>query len=135
MLKIPSLSSLSHSLAAGLLLLTVATAQRGPLPGIPLVPPPVPHPALASQPLISEFPSLLAAASNAKVKVRQAKKQPRPDPSTHGIKKKGRDLKKAVARVKAMPWVRSLDVAASDARRLGKPILVLQTLGKLTGYA
>lgn len=58
-----------------------------------------------------------------------------PDPATVGVKKAGRDLKKAVAKVKALPWHKRLRDAKSKAKASGKPILMLQTLGEIDRLA
>jgi hypothetical protein len=70
-----------------------------------------------------------AAANNCQAKARQ------PDSATVGVKKAGRDLKKAVAKVKALPWHKRLGDAKSKAKASGKPILMLQTLGEIDRLA
>ena len=44
-------------------------------------------------------------------------------------------MKKAVRKVKALPWHKKLKDAKSKAAESGKPILLLQTLGDIGGYA
>ena len=127
-------SSLSPFVAASLLLLGTLAAQRGPLPGMPLVPPPVPHPALAGQPLMNGNGEM-AKAMLAAVTVRDAEQPPKPDPATSGVKVSGAALKRAVAKVKKMSWHESFRECELNARSTGKPILYLQTLGDLTGFA
>jgi hypothetical protein len=133
LLEDPSMKMpLSFALAAGLLL-APSTAQLTPLPGIPIVPPPVPHPALAAQPLIGDdAPAKRPAAKPVKV---EAHKKAPVDPATRGVKKKGRDLKKAVKKVKELSWLKKLDAATATARASGKPVLLLQTLGDISGFA
>jgi hypothetical protein len=60
---------------------------------------------------------------------------PRPDEATRGVKREGDELEKAVKEVKALGWHKSLGTAREEARSSGKPILLLQTLGDLTGFA
>jgi hypothetical protein len=60
---------------------------------------------------------------------------PQPDDATRGVKREGDELKKAVKEVKALGWHKSLGTAREEARSSGKPILLLQTLGDLTGFA
>jgi len=128
MLKLASLSSL---FAASLIFAGSLTAQLQRLPGIPIVPPPVNHPALVGQPLI-DTETARPRPRNVKVKTPKAVK---PDPSTSGVKVKGKALKSAVAKVKALPWNTKLTDALSKARKSGKPVLLLQTLGDIGGYA
>jgi hypothetical protein len=84
---------------------------------------------LAAQPLFddgSSSPSSGAVGS---------KNITKPDPATSGVKKKGTALRKAVAKVKALPWNKRLKDAQTKARQSGKPILMLQTLGEIGGLA
>lgn len=129
MMKLASLSSL---LAASLVFAGSLTAQLQRLPGIPMVPPPVNHPALAGQPLIGNDTT---APRPRGVKVRPAPKAVKADPSTMGVKLKGKALKAAVKKVKALPWNKRLATAKTKAKQSGKPILLLQTLGDIGGLA
>lgn len=97
-----------------------------------MVPPPVNHPALAGQPLIGNETSKPRPRG---VKIKTAPKAVKPDPSTSGVKIKGKALKKAVAKVKALPWNKKLGTAKSKAKKSGKPILLLQTLGDIDKFA
>lgn len=126
------LSSLSAALAAGVLLVGALAAQRARLPGLPMTPPPVPHPALARQPLIGGDALSNPLAVALAVKAAEA---PKTDPATSGVKLKGRALERAVDRVKQMSWRDSYRECELNARSTGKPILWLQTLGDLTGFA
>lgn len=129
------LASLSPLLAAGLLFAGSLSAQLQRLPGIPVVPPPVNHPALAGQPLIGNETT---KARPRGVKVRPAPKATKPDPSTSGVKIKGKALKAAVKKVAALPWnkgKRGLQAALSKAKKSGKPVLLLQTLGDIDKFA
>ena len=138
MLKLSSLTkTLFVGLATGLLLVGSAQAQRGSpaVPaarsparvgsaGLPSVRPPADHPALAGQPLV-DIGKLANVAMRKAVEV---------VPETRGVKKAGLDLKKAVTRVKALDW-HKLDKAEAEAANGGKPILLLQTLGDIGGFA
>ncbi|MEO2006888.1 MAG: hypothetical protein ABGY41_22645 [Candidatus Poribacteria bacterium] len=129
MLKLASLSSL---LAVSLVFAGSATAQLRRLPGIPLMSP-VNHPALVGQTLIGNETTKSRPRG---VKVKAApKKVVKPDPSTSGVKLKGKALKNAVKKVKALPWSKKLSIAKSRAKKSGKPILLLQTLGDIDGFA
>jgi len=103
------------------------SAQMPRLPGLPVVSPPVDHPALAGQPLMG--------SNAASVSGSRSVKRVRRDPSTSGVKIEGKALKKAVAKVKALPWHKKLSAAKWQAQKSGKPILLLQTLGDIGGYA
>lgn len=128
MLKLASLSSL---LAVSLVFAGSATAQLRRLPGIPLMSP-VNHPALVGQTLIGNETTKSRPRG---VKVKAAPKVVKPDPSTSGVKLKGKALKNAVKKVKALPWSKKLSIAKSKAKKSGKPILLLQTLGDIDGLA
>ena len=125
MLKSTSLSSL---LLVGLALTSSLLAQGRRLPGLPLVPPPAGAPGLAAQPLFDD-------GSRAGPAIGARSKSSKRDPATTGVKKKGTDLRKAVAKVRALPWNKRLKDAQTKARRSGKPILMLQTLGEIGGLA
>ena len=56
------------------------------------------------------------------------------DPATRGVKIAGRDLKAAVRKVAALSW-HKLPKARAVSKRTGRPILLLQTLGELDGFA
>lgn len=129
MLKLASLFSL---LAVSLVLTSSLTAQIRPLPGLLLVPPPAGAPGLAAQPLFANETSTRPSRA---VRVKTPTKSIKPDPATSGVKKKGTALRKAVAKVKALPWNKRLKDAQTKARQSGKPILMLQTLGEIGGLA
>lgn len=128
------IATLAGTLTAGVLMLVPATAQRGPLPGLPMTPPPVHHPALAAQPLMRTVDETRAKMPPVPV-ARPRLKPKQPDPDTQGVKCEGKDLAANVKKVKALEWGKSLDKVSAEARRSGKPILWLQTLGDLTGFA
>ena len=121
---------LSLSLWSGL-----AVAQRPPLPGIPLVPPPVNHPGLANQPFFQP-PARTPGAPPAGGKKAVPAPAPDPiDPDTSGPKAAGKELVKEIAKVLALPWHTDLSVAKAASRSTGKPILWIQALGDLNGDA
>ena len=145
MLKLASLSTL---LATSVLLVGSLSAQRmaprpapsrsgmpQALPGLPMVQPPAGSPGLAGQPLMGNGKG---ASTTPGVKVKPAPKRVKADPSTSGVKLSGKDLKRAVAKVKALPWnkgKRGFSIAKVKAVQSGKPILLLQTLGDIGGDA
>lgn len=128
------------ALAAGALLLLTpfAVAQLHPLPGMPMVPPPVPHPALGAQPFFQppqqDGDRAPAPAPSAQP---QPKGQPRPapPPDVAGKKLGGKDLKQAVNKVKALRWLENMPDAKVLSAASGKPILWLQALGDIDGFA
>ncbi|MFT4842647.1 MAG: hypothetical protein ACJA0V_004357 [Planctomycetota bacterium] len=130
MLKLASLSSL---LAVSLVLTSSLTAQIRRLPGLPVVSPPAGAPGLAAQPL---FGNETSARPLRGVKITTpSRKSVKPDPATSGVKKKGKALKAAIKKVKALPWNKRLKDAQTKSRQSGKPILMLQTLGEIGGLA
>jgi len=139
-------------LCATLLLVGVATAQRGPLPGIPIVPPPVDHPALLAQPLMQRDAQRPAPARPAPSAVPATAGPAGPsgpadpadpavakravvDPDTVGVKASGKDLKKAVAKIAKLHWHERYADAFAASAATGKPVLWLQALGDLEGFA
>lgn len=128
--------------SALLLLAPFARAQLRPLPGMPMVSPPVPHPALGAQPPFDgdgpKAPSAGGGGGGGPAGPKQpgnvAKPMP-PAPETVGAKLAGKDMKKAVAKVKALKWHESLAEAKAIAAATGKPILWLQALGDIDGFA
>ena len=50
------------------------------------------------------------------------------------MKLRGKALKAAVKKVAGLSW-RKLDRAKAESRQTGRPILLLQTLGELGGFA
>ena len=57
------------------------------------------------------------------------------EPETFGPKLEGKQLKKAVAKVKALKWHNSLLDAKALSVATGKPVLWLQALGEIDGLA
>ena len=145
----PKPMSLSPLLApAAILLLTVtASAQLhsgmpAPLPGIPITPPPVDHPALAAQPLFNDGGSSSRSSPSTKSddddKSDKSDKKAgkKMDPAIAGPKVAGRDLSKAVKSVAALKWHEKLPTAKAHAVAADKPILWVQALGNdIDGFA
>lgn len=125
------------TLAATLLLAPFAHAQLRPLPGMPMVPPPVPHPALGAQPFFGNDTPASRPAGGGAAPAPQPGKQPAAQPprETNGKQVEGRDLKRAVAKVKALKWIESLADAKAQSAATGKPIFWLQALGDIDGFA
>lgn len=104
-----------------------------PLPGTPMTPPPVDHPALGAQPLFGDGGSSRPAGGGGGPGGPAA--APEQPPETQGAQRRGKDLKSAVAKVRALPWHDSLDEAKARSAATGRPILLLQALGELEGFA
>lgn len=120
----------------------IASAQmRGsqmpaPLPGIPMTAPPVNHPALAAQPLFhGTSPQAGGSRPATPPNGSPAEGGNTPEPATMGPQLAGRDLKKAVAKVNTLRWHENLTEARAQSAATGKPILWLQALGDLEGFA
>ena len=122
-------------LLAVLALAGIASAQiRGPLPGIPMTPPPVDHPALGNQPFFQ--PSKPQPGPEPAPKAEEPANKPKPvDPDTAGAKVAGKDLKNVVKKVAALKWNESLLDARVNSAATGKPILMIQALGEIDGFA
>jgi len=108
------------------------------LPGTPMTPPPVNHPALAGQPLFQPDPPRPATSSPKEEPEEGSAARPmrKPvDPDTVGPKLAGKDLKKVVKAVASLKWGEKLFDARGDSAASGKPILLVQALGKIDGLA
>lgn len=57
------------------------------------------------------------------------------DPATDGPQVSGRDLARRVEAVTQLEWLDSLDEARLESAATGKPVLWLQGLGDLDGFA
>jgi len=57
------------------------------------------------------------------------------DPATVGPQLAGKDLKKAIKKVTALQWHEKLFDAKAESAATGKPILWVQALGELDGFA
>jgi hypothetical protein len=133
----------------------VATAFAGSLaaqinipPGaMPLVPPPVDHPALLGQPAWTSPPASERPDPPAPTPGQAPNGAMNPggptgvDPAELrareflGKRVAGRDLKDAVDRVGELKWHKKLLDARAAAASRGQPILWLQSLGDLEGFA
>ena len=116
-------------LAASMLFAVSLTAQSQYLSGIPSTVPLVQHQAHVVQPLLGD-----RLAGPGLRLIKNADKDT-PDAATFGVKKSGKELKKAVATVKALPWNSRLGTALTKSKQTGKPVLMLQTLGDIGGFA
>jgi len=117
-------------LACLLTLLSVETmTAQGfrPIGAMPMVPPVLPHPGLLAQ------PSTPPAAAPAQAAPCEA--MPPGDPATDGPKLEGKELARAIAKVTALKWFDDLGEARLESAATGKPILWLQSLGDLDGFA
>ena len=131
--------------ATALTLLAPLAAQLRPMPGMPMVPPPVPHPALGAQPWFNNpggdrstsTPESEPAAPAANGAMPGNKPKPAAPPEeTMGAKLEGKELKKAVVKVnKSLKWFDNLQDARAQSAATGKPILWLQALGDIDGFA
>ena len=109
--------------------------QMRPLPGMPMVPPPVPHPGLAAQPLANGDAPAAPSSGGASPAPAAMPEPAAPPAETAGPKLEGKDLKKVVAKVKALKWNDSLLDAKARSAATGKPVLLLQALGDIDGFA
>ena len=114
--------------SAVLSLAPLARAQF--LPGMPVVPPPVPHPSLGALLGGSRAPSPPVGCG---APVGPAATPPPPE--TTGVQVAGKELKQAIAAVTALEWFDDLAAAKARSAATGKPILWLQSLGDLEGFA
>lgn len=123
--------------SALVLLAPFARAQLHPFPGMPMVSPPVPHPALGAQPLFDGDGSRAPAGGGGggAAAPGNVPRPPAPEPETVGAKLAGKQMKQAVAKVKALKWHESLAEAKAVSAATGKPILWLQALGDIDGFA
>ncbi|MBL8731521.1 MAG: hypothetical protein JNN13_04040 [Planctomycetes bacterium] len=102
--------------------------------GMPVTPPPTRHPALGNQPLLDPSGQPVPGQNGGAAPQMGPMPAP-PDPATAGRKLAGKDLKRAVKKVAALQWEKKLDVALAKAAATGKPVLWLQALGDLDGFA
>lgn len=97
-----------------------------------LGPRPQPHPNNVLTPLVDNGGGQIAAASRIG---RKGRAPAPPTPVTRGVQISGGALEDAIEKVAAMPWHDRLTKAKSEAKQLGRPILLLQTLGDIDGFA
>lgn len=128
-------------LIVALTLASTALAQR-PLPGLPMTPPPTPHPALVGQPLIGPTGGMTGGETRGQSGGQPAGQPagcPAPkrviDPDTVGVKLEGKALAAAVKRLAALPWFDDLEDARVESAATGKPIFWIQALGDIDGFA
>lgn len=127
----PSLS-LSYVLTTALVAVVSCLPAQSPPPGIPITAPPVDHPALQAQPGMQRPSQPMACAP---APAQPAEAPPAPPPETRGVARRGKDLKRAVAGVNKLKWHDTLGEAKVQAAASGKPILLVQALGDLEGFA
>lgn len=108
-----------------------AVAQYPQMPGLPVTAPPTSHPALAAQ-LGMQRPQPTIAAPAPQPPAEPPPLQP---VETKGVAVAGKALKRAVAAVNKLSWHDSLAEARVQGGAHGKPILLLQSLGDLEGFA
>lgn len=120
-------------------LLPMATPQ--PPPALPVVPPPVDHPAYLGQPLMPNG-SQPAPAPAGPVDGGPVGPADEPDPAEVRAREflakriKGKDLKRAVERVVAdLRWHEKLGDAKAASAASGKPLLWVHALGEIDGFA
>lgn len=99
-----------------------------PMAGTPMVAPALPHPGLLGQPTggANGEPSMPAPCGPA---------MPPRDPSTEGAQLAGKELTRAIQQVTQLPWFDDLAAARLESAATGKPVLWLQALGDIDGFA
>jgi len=123
-LPVASRTAMNRTLLAACALALIPfapAATQGPAGGMPMLPPVGGTLGGANRPAT---PSMPACGQTGPI-----------DPSTQGTLREGRDLARAIATVTALPWLDDLAAARVDAAATGKPILWLQALGELDGFA
>jgi hypothetical protein len=106
-------------------LLSVATLPAQGLGGMPMMAP-VAGSIGSLSPTATAAPSMPADC--------MPPSQPR-DPATEGPQLAGKELARSIARVTALSWFDDLDEARLESAATGKPILWLQALGDIDGFA
>jgi hypothetical protein len=130
---------------AVLMLASVVTAQRAPAGAVARMPQPAARAAVsASSPMLSQ---MRQKAANQDAQERRSVPAAGPagimavpapqviDPATVGPQLAGKDLKKAIKKVTALQWHEKLSDAKAESAATGKPILWVQALGELDGFA
>ena len=110
---------------------------------LPIVPPPVDHPAYLAQPgMQKELPAPVPAQAEGGGMGPAGPGCPAPDPAEERarafLEKRiaGRDLRKSVDRVlKGLRWHERIDDAKAEAAARGRPLLWIQALGEVDGFA
>jgi hypothetical protein len=129
--------------AQGLPRMPAPTPHPMPPPALPLVPPPVDHPAYLGQPGLNKAePAVPMPASPLPDGGPAGPGSDAPDPAEVRAREflakriEGRDLKKSVDRVlKEVHWYEKLDEARAEAAAQGLPLLWIQALGEVDGFA
>jgi hypothetical protein len=132
-MRIPSLSLSCAFVTTACLLFSTCLPGQSRLPGLPVTAPPVDHPALQSQPGMQRPSQPAPALPSPGPQPEDA--PPAPPPETQGEALRGKELKRAVASVVKLHWHDTLAEAKVQAGASGKPILLLQALGDLEGFA
>jgi hypothetical protein len=104
---------------------------------LPLIPPPVDHPAYAAQPLMNPSGPASATPTAPKGGMNEPEKSPAEAAAEEFRKKqvKGAELKKAVDKLlKGLHWYDKLADAKAVAAAAGKPVLWIQALGDVNGF-
>jgi hypothetical protein len=121
--------------SSALLLLTpFAAAQRAGAMGMPMAP----HPGNVTQPLVDQSgrqESPRPAPGGDPACEEMGPRLPPPPPETTGAQLGGKDLKRAVAKVRKLQWHEDMVEARAQSAATGKPLLWLQSLGDLEGFA
>ncbi len=124
-------------LIVALALASTALAQR-PLPGLPMTPPPTPHPGLVGQPLIGPTGGMTGGETRstpAPSALGPSMPRPAVDPDTVGVKLEGKALAAAVKKVTKLEWFEDLEDARVESAATGRPIFWIQALGEIDGFA
>ena len=132
-MPIPSLSLSCAFVTTVCLAFAVELPGQRQLPGLPVTAPPTDHPALQAQPGMQR-PSQPVPEQPSREPLPEAA-PPAPPPETQGVALQGKNLKRAVASVTKLHWHDTLGEAKVQAGASGKPILLLQALGDLEGFA
>jgi len=125
-----------------LLLLGVSLAAQSRMPpqALPVVPPPVPHPAYAAQPAMNPpappSPTSTPAPAGPSVQPEPLSPAEKAAQEFRAQQVKGKELHQKVdAVLKGVPWFEKLDDASARAASAGKPIFWIQMLGDFDGFA
>lgn len=116
-----------------LLFAPFAVSQR-PM-AIPMAPPPAPHPGLVAQPLMPLADTGAQRRGGGGGAMPDCAPRAEQLPETAGPKLAGKELQRAVAKVKALEWLGDFEHAKARSAATGKPVLWLQALGDIDGFA
>lgn len=132
-MRIPSLSLSCAFVTTACLAFATGLPGQGRWPGLPVTAPPVDHPALQGQPGMQRPSQPMPALPSRQPRPEVAPTEPPPE--TKGVARQGKELKRAVGSVIKLRWHDTLAEAKVQAGASGKPILLLQALGDLEGFA